>query len=171
MCRMQFGKLGEMIAAHSRLKEHSQFLFIPGPDDAGIDVVDSFPGFLISSLCVIHHFQQFFSRSFNGSSQMCSAKLFNWRTPKAHSQCYIFNQSLQVKVTFKYDCMTHSLIVHFVLYSSYGSWLFLWFICLVTGSNSIPKKLYFSVAICCIGCVTHVWCLLLRKRLMIIFNM
>ncbi|KAL2967810.1 hypothetical protein AAZX31_16G194900 [Glycine max] len=33
--RMQFGKLGEMIAAHTRLKEHSKFLFIPGPDDAG----------------------------------------------------------------------------------------------------------------------------------------
>ncbi|KAL5173989.1 DNA polymerase epsilon subunit B [Glycine soja] len=32
--RMQFGKLGEMIAAHTRLKEHSKFLFIPGPDDA-----------------------------------------------------------------------------------------------------------------------------------------
>lgn len=37
--RMQFGKLGEMIAAHSRLKEHSQFLFIPGPDDAGPSTV------------------------------------------------------------------------------------------------------------------------------------
>lgn len=33
--RMQFGKLGEMIAVHPRLKEHSRFLFIPGPDDAG----------------------------------------------------------------------------------------------------------------------------------------
>ncbi|BAF16637.1 Os05g0160800 [Oryza sativa Japonica Group] len=33
--RLQFGKLGEMIAARSRLKEHSRFLFIPGPDDAG----------------------------------------------------------------------------------------------------------------------------------------
>ncbi|KAK3123625.1 hypothetical protein QOZ80_8AG0633800 [Eleusine coracana subsp. coracana] len=33
--RSQFGKLGEMIAARSRLKEHSRFLFIPGPDDAG----------------------------------------------------------------------------------------------------------------------------------------
>ncbi|TKY44872.1 DNA polymerase epsilon subunit 2 [Spatholobus suberectus] len=33
--RMQFGKLGEMIAAHPRLNEHSRFLFIPGPDDAG----------------------------------------------------------------------------------------------------------------------------------------
>uniref|UniRef100_A0A0E0PHW5 DNA polymerase II subunit 2 n=1 Tax=Oryza rufipogon TaxID=4529 RepID=A0A0E0PHW5_ORYRU len=31
----EFGKLGEMIAARSRLKEHSRFLFIPGPDDAG----------------------------------------------------------------------------------------------------------------------------------------
>lgn len=57
---MQFGKLGEMIAAHSRIKEHSQFLFIPGPDDAGIDIVNSFPAFLISSLRVIHHFQQCF---------------------------------------------------------------------------------------------------------------
>jgi len=36
---MQFGKLGEMIAAHTRLKEQSRFLFIPGPDDAGIDIV------------------------------------------------------------------------------------------------------------------------------------
>ena len=34
-CRLQFGKLGEMIAARSRLKEHGCFLFIPGPDDAG----------------------------------------------------------------------------------------------------------------------------------------
>ncbi|WOL20163.1 DNA polymerase epsilon subunit B [Canna indica] len=33
--RMQFTKLGEMIAAHPRLKEHSRFLFVPGPDDAG----------------------------------------------------------------------------------------------------------------------------------------
>ncbi|KAL6645992.1 hypothetical protein ACP70R_017600 [Stipagrostis hirtigluma subsp. patula] len=33
--RLQFGKLGEMIAARSRLKEHSRFLFVPGPDDAG----------------------------------------------------------------------------------------------------------------------------------------
>ncbi|CAD6245452.1 unnamed protein product [Miscanthus lutarioriparius] len=33
--RFQFGKLGEMIAARSRLKEHSRFLFVPGPDDAG----------------------------------------------------------------------------------------------------------------------------------------
>ncbi|WVZ16043.1 hypothetical protein V8G54_013609 [Vigna mungo] len=37
--RLQFGKLGEMIAAHTRLKEHSQFLFIPGPDDAGPSTV------------------------------------------------------------------------------------------------------------------------------------
>ncbi|KAL6661628.1 hypothetical protein ACP70R_001012 [Stipagrostis hirtigluma subsp. patula] len=33
--RLQFGKLGEMIAARSRLNEHSRFLFVPGPDDAG----------------------------------------------------------------------------------------------------------------------------------------
>ncbi|XP_047046505.1 DNA polymerase epsilon subunit B-like [Lolium rigidum] len=33
--RLQFGKLGEMIAARTRLKEHSRFLFVPGPDDAG----------------------------------------------------------------------------------------------------------------------------------------
>lgn len=33
--RMQFGKLGEMIEAHPRIKEQSRFLFIPGPDDAG----------------------------------------------------------------------------------------------------------------------------------------
>ncbi|OVA10974.1 DNA polymerase alpha/epsilon [Macleaya cordata] len=37
--RSQFGKLGEMIGAHPRLKEHSQFLFIPGPDDAGPSTV------------------------------------------------------------------------------------------------------------------------------------
>lgn len=36
MCRLQFGKLGKMIAAHPRLQEHSKFLFIPGPDDAGL---------------------------------------------------------------------------------------------------------------------------------------
>lgn len=36
MCRSQFGKLGQMIEAHPRLKEQSKFLFIPGPDDAGI---------------------------------------------------------------------------------------------------------------------------------------
>ncbi|KAH1234041.1 DNA polymerase epsilon subunit B [Glycine max] len=30
-----FGKLGEMIASHPRLKEHSKLLIIPGPDDAG----------------------------------------------------------------------------------------------------------------------------------------
>lgn len=35
MCRLQFGKLGKMIAAHPRLNKHSKFLFIPGPDDAG----------------------------------------------------------------------------------------------------------------------------------------
>ncbi|KAK4428163.1 DNA polymerase epsilon subunit B [Sesamum alatum] len=33
--RLQFGKLGKVIAAHQRLKEHSRFLFIPGPDDIG----------------------------------------------------------------------------------------------------------------------------------------
>lgn len=33
--RSQFGKLGKMIADHQRLKEHSRFLFIPGPDDIG----------------------------------------------------------------------------------------------------------------------------------------
>ncbi|WVZ15724.1 hypothetical protein V8G54_013290 [Vigna mungo] len=30
-----FNNLGEMIATHKRLKEQSQFLFIPGPDDVG----------------------------------------------------------------------------------------------------------------------------------------
>ncbi|BBH04223.1 DNA polymerase epsilon subunit B2 [Prunus dulcis] len=35
----QFGKLGQMIAAHPRLKEGSCFLFIPGPDDAGPSTV------------------------------------------------------------------------------------------------------------------------------------
>ncbi|KAL3574921.1 hypothetical protein D5086_023022 [Populus alba] len=33
--RSQFGKLGQMIGAHQRLKEHSRFMFIPGPEDAG----------------------------------------------------------------------------------------------------------------------------------------
>ncbi|CAN0866426.1 DNA polymerase epsilon subunit B [Linum grandiflorum] len=33
--RVQFGKLGEMISGHTRLKDQSRFLFIPGPDDAG----------------------------------------------------------------------------------------------------------------------------------------
>ncbi|KAJ8537102.1 hypothetical protein K7X08_035503 [Anisodus acutangulus] len=41
--RAQFGKLGQMIASHQllanfqhqQLKEHSRFLFIPGPDDVG----------------------------------------------------------------------------------------------------------------------------------------
>jgi len=57
---MQFGKLGEMIAAHTRLKEQSRFLFIPGPDDAGIDIVDSYYSrSLFSSSCVRHNFQQF----------------------------------------------------------------------------------------------------------------
>ncbi|KAK1263359.1 hypothetical protein QJS04_geneDACA017504 [Acorus gramineus] len=37
--RSQFGKLGEMIGSHARLKEHSRFLFIPGPDDAGPSTV------------------------------------------------------------------------------------------------------------------------------------
>lgn len=34
-CRAQFGKLGQMIESHPRLKQHSRFLFIPGPEDAG----------------------------------------------------------------------------------------------------------------------------------------
>ncbi|XP_057762758.1 DNA polymerase epsilon subunit B [Arachis stenosperma] len=37
--RSQFGKLGQLIAAHPRLTEHSKFLFIPGPDDAGPSTV------------------------------------------------------------------------------------------------------------------------------------
>ncbi|XP_022137711.1 DNA polymerase epsilon subunit B isoform X2 [Momordica charantia] len=37
--RLQFGKLGKMIAAHPRLIENSKFLFIPGPDDAGPSTV------------------------------------------------------------------------------------------------------------------------------------
>ncbi|KAL1810656.1 DNA polymerase epsilon subunit B-like isoform X1 [Daucus carota subsp. sativus] len=37
--RMQFEKLGQIIAAHNRLLEHSRFLFIPGPDDAGPSTV------------------------------------------------------------------------------------------------------------------------------------
>ncbi|KAK3415020.1 hypothetical protein EUGRSUZ_H00594 [Eucalyptus grandis] len=37
--RAQFGKLGQMIESHPRLKEHSRFLFIPGPEDAGPSTV------------------------------------------------------------------------------------------------------------------------------------
>ncbi|KAE8125908.1 hypothetical protein FH972_020669 [Carpinus fangiana] len=37
--RSQFAKLGKLIASHPRLKEHSRFLFIPGPDDAGPSTV------------------------------------------------------------------------------------------------------------------------------------
>lgn len=37
--RSQFGKLGELIASHQRLKDHSRFLFIPGPDDVGPSTV------------------------------------------------------------------------------------------------------------------------------------
>ncbi|KAK9277998.1 hypothetical protein L1049_027555 [Liquidambar formosana] len=37
--RLHFGKLGQIIGAHTRLKEHSRFLFIPGPDDAGPSTV------------------------------------------------------------------------------------------------------------------------------------
>ncbi|KAL3512460.1 hypothetical protein ACH5RR_025177 [Cinchona calisaya] len=37
--RLQFGKLGQMIATHKRLVEHSRFLFIPGPDDVGPSTV------------------------------------------------------------------------------------------------------------------------------------
>ncbi|KAK9071821.1 hypothetical protein SSX86_008250 [Deinandra increscens subsp. villosa] len=33
--RSNFANLGKMIGNHQRLKEHSRFLFIPGPDDAG----------------------------------------------------------------------------------------------------------------------------------------
>ena len=34
--RSHFNKLGAVIAAHSRIKEKSKFLFIPGPEDLGI---------------------------------------------------------------------------------------------------------------------------------------
>ncbi|KAJ9542496.1 hypothetical protein OSB04_029002 [Centaurea solstitialis] len=37
--RSNFGKLGQMIGKHPRLKEHSRFLFIPGPEDAGPSTV------------------------------------------------------------------------------------------------------------------------------------
>ncbi|XP_076906459.1 DNA polymerase epsilon subunit B-like [Bidens hawaiensis] len=33
--RSDFANLGQIIGSHQRLKEHSKFLFIPGPDDAG----------------------------------------------------------------------------------------------------------------------------------------
>uniref|UniRef100_A0A7N0VA45 DNA polymerase epsilon subunit n=1 Tax=Kalanchoe fedtschenkoi TaxID=63787 RepID=A0A7N0VA45_KALFE len=37
--RSLFGKFGLMIASHTRLKERSRFVFIPGPDDAGPSTV------------------------------------------------------------------------------------------------------------------------------------
>ncbi|CAL5346709.1 unnamed protein product [Camellia sinensis] len=37
--RLQFGKFGQMIGARQRLKQHSRFLLIPGPDDAGPSTV------------------------------------------------------------------------------------------------------------------------------------
>ncbi|KAK8490390.1 hypothetical protein V6N13_076406 [Hibiscus sabdariffa] len=37
--RLQFGKLGQMIAARPRLKEQSKFLFVPGPNDPGPSTV------------------------------------------------------------------------------------------------------------------------------------
>ncbi|KAI7734824.1 hypothetical protein M8C21_027461 [Ambrosia artemisiifolia] len=37
--KSNFAKLGKMIGNHPRLKEHSRFLFIPGPDDAGPSTV------------------------------------------------------------------------------------------------------------------------------------
>ncbi|XP_065876273.1 DNA polymerase epsilon subunit B-like isoform X1 [Euphorbia lathyris] len=51
--RLEFGKLGKIIAAHPRLKEHSRFLFIPGPDDAGPSTVlprCALPKYLIEEL-------------------------------------------------------------------------------------------------------------------------
>ncbi|XP_010535714.1 PREDICTED: DNA polymerase epsilon subunit B [Tarenaya hassleriana] len=51
--RQQFGKLGKMIGKHPRLKEHSRFLFIPGPDDAGPSTVlprCSLPSYLTEEL-------------------------------------------------------------------------------------------------------------------------
>lgn len=49
VCRSQFGKLGQMIASHQRLKELSRFLFIPGPDDVGM-LIRSLQVFLKSFL-------------------------------------------------------------------------------------------------------------------------
>ncbi|CAA7400803.1 unnamed protein product [Spirodela intermedia] len=37
--RLKFTKLGEMIGSHPRIKEHSRFLFIPGPNDPGPSTV------------------------------------------------------------------------------------------------------------------------------------
>ncbi|KAM7250097.1 hypothetical protein ACFE04_021980 [Oxalis oulophora] len=37
--RSQFGNLGKIIESHPRLKEHSRFLFIPGPNDPGPSTV------------------------------------------------------------------------------------------------------------------------------------
>jgi len=65
---MQFGKLGEMIAAHTRLKEHSKFLFIPGPDDAGIDIVDNYSRSLFFFFLCHTSLSAISSRSFKCSS-------------------------------------------------------------------------------------------------------
>ncbi|KAH9607360.1 hypothetical protein KSS87_020131 [Heliosperma pusillum] len=51
--RLQFGKLGKMIAQYPRLKEQSRFLFIPSPDDAGPSSVlprPALPKYLIEEL-------------------------------------------------------------------------------------------------------------------------
>ncbi|XP_078441110.1 DNA polymerase epsilon subunit B2 [Wolffia australiana] len=37
--RLKFAKLGELIGSHPRIREHSRFLFIPGPNDAGPSTV------------------------------------------------------------------------------------------------------------------------------------
>lgn len=110
MCRMQFGKLGQMIEAHPRLKEQSRFLFIPGPDDAGIYIYIKvllydnclFPKWV--ALLEILSFHNF--RSINGSSPVCFTKISNWRAPEACSKCHIFYKSLQV-ICLTSDCLIY----------------------------------------------------------------
>lgn len=108
ICRVQFGKLGQMIEAHPRLKEQSRFLFIPGPDDAGIYirvlVHDNclFPKRVaLLEILTFHNF-----RSINGSSPVCFTKISNWRAPEACSKCRIFYKSLQV-ICLTSDCLIY----------------------------------------------------------------
>lgn len=54
ICRLHFGKLGRMIEAHPRLKEQSQFLFVPGPNDAGMLTY-----YLIIIACTLKEFNLF----------------------------------------------------------------------------------------------------------------
>lgn len=72
--RVQFGKLGQMIASHQRLKEHSRFLFIPGPDDVGVLI--NHHHLSVKLLYQLNKIMRIFprvSRSFNSLTQMSFA--------------------------------------------------------------------------------------------------